>query len=304
MSNDRTVAARPCVPHTIRRLALPILLFWVALAAITNIAVPQLEEVGKTHNVALNSPDAPSLKAIKRIGQAFHEFDTDSSAMIVLEGDKPLGAGRPPFYDEMVRKLEQDKKHVEHVQDFWGDTLTAAGSQSTRRQGRLRPGVSRGQSRLGVSQRSRRRRARHRRPHATAAGCQGLCDRRGAAHLGSVRRGQQGDRKGHRDHHRGDRVDVVFRLPLGPHHAAGARDGPHRNVRRPGTRRLSRQRRDHRAVDLRDESPDAVGDRRRNGLRDIFRRPLPGSARAGEDREKPLSTPCFAGPPTLCWVRG
>src|SRR5262249_35359489 len=26
---------------------------------------------------------------------------------------------------------EQDKKHVQHIQDFWGDTLTAAGSQST-----------------------------------------------------------------------------------------------------------------------------------------------------------------------------
>ncbi|HEY0228080.1 MAG TPA: MMPL family transporter, partial [Mycobacterium sp.] len=112
---------RPFVPHTIRRLALPILLFWVALAAITNIAVPQLEEVGKTHNVALNSPDAPSLKAIKRIGQVFHEFDTDSSAMVVLEGDKPLGDDAHRFYDTMVRKLEQDRKHVEHVQDFWGD---------------------------------------------------------------------------------------------------------------------------------------------------------------------------------------
>src|SRR3981081_3222945 len=122
---------RPVVPHTIRRLAVPILLFWVALAAITNIAVPQLEEVGKTHNVALNSPDAPSLKAIKRIGQAFHEFDTDSSAMIVLEGDQPLGADAHRFYDAMIRKLEQDRKHVQHVQDYWGDTLPAAASQSS-----------------------------------------------------------------------------------------------------------------------------------------------------------------------------
>ncbi|OBK43430.1 RND family transporter [Mycobacterium sp. 1081908.1] len=128
MSNHQET--RPRVPHIIRRLALPILLFWIALAAITNIAVPQLEEVGKTHNVALNSPDAPSLKAIKRIGQKFQEFDTDSQAMIVLEGDKPLGADAHKFYDAMLRKLEQDKKHVEHIQDFWGDTLTAAGSQS------------------------------------------------------------------------------------------------------------------------------------------------------------------------------
>src|ERR1700728_4790682 len=98
----------PRVPHTIRRLALPILLFWIALAALTNIAVPQLEEVGKTHNVALNSPDAPSLKAIERIGHVFHEFDTDSTAMIVLEGDQPLGADAHKYYDSLVRKFEQD----------------------------------------------------------------------------------------------------------------------------------------------------------------------------------------------------
>ena len=50
--------------------------------------------------------------------------------MIVLEGDKPLGEDAHQFYDTLIHKLEQDKKHVQHVQDFWGDTLTAAGSQS------------------------------------------------------------------------------------------------------------------------------------------------------------------------------
>jgi hypothetical protein len=32
------------------------------------------------------------LQAFKRIGQLFGEFDSDSAAMIVLEGDRPLGA--------------------------------------------------------------------------------------------------------------------------------------------------------------------------------------------------------------------
>ena len=128
MSEDH--ARRPFVAHTIRRLAVPILLFWLALAAIPNIFVPQLEEVGKEHNVGLSSPDAPSYQAFKHIGKVFHEFDTDSSAMIVLEGDKPLGADAHRFYDALIHELEQDKKHVEHVQDFWGDPLTAAGSQS------------------------------------------------------------------------------------------------------------------------------------------------------------------------------
>jgi len=129
MSNHQL--SRPSLPHTIRRLAVPILLFWVALAAVTNIFVPQLEKVGDTHNVALSSPDAPALIAIKRIGHVFRQFDTDSTAMIVLEGAQPLGADAHRYYDSLIRKLEQDKKHVEHIQDYWGDSLTAAGSQSS-----------------------------------------------------------------------------------------------------------------------------------------------------------------------------
>ncbi|HWF30745.1 MAG TPA: MMPL family transporter, partial [Mycobacterium sp.] len=121
---------RPSLPHIIRRLAVPILLFWLALAAIPNIVVPQLEEVGKAHNVGLSSPEAPSYQAFKHIGKVFHEFDTDSSAMVVLEGDKPLGDDAHQFYNALVHKLEHDTKHVEHIQDFWGDPLTAAGSQS------------------------------------------------------------------------------------------------------------------------------------------------------------------------------
>ena len=80
--------------------------------------------------MALSSPDSPSLQAFQRIGKVFHEFDSDSAAMVVLEGDQPLGAEAHRYYDELVKRIEADTKHVQHVQDFWGDPLTAAGSQS------------------------------------------------------------------------------------------------------------------------------------------------------------------------------
>ena len=118
------------VAHTIRLLCIPIVIFWVAVAALTNVLVPQLEVVGATHNVALSSPDSPSLQAFQRIGKVFHEFDSDSAAMVVLEGDQPLGADAHRYYDELVQRIEADQTHVQHVQDFWGDPLTAAGSQS------------------------------------------------------------------------------------------------------------------------------------------------------------------------------
>jgi putative drug exporter of the RND superfamily len=121
---------RSSVAQTILRLSVPIAVFWLALAAITNVFVPQLEKVAQAHNVGLSSHDAPSYQAMKRIGKVFQQFNSDSAAMIVLEGDQPLGADAHRFYDVLVRKFERDKKHVQHVQDFWGDPLTAAGSQS------------------------------------------------------------------------------------------------------------------------------------------------------------------------------
>jgi RND superfamily putative drug exporter len=119
------------VAKWIRRLCVPIVIFWVAVAALTNVLVPQLEAVGEEHNVALSSPDSPSLQAFQRIGKVFHEFDSDSAAMVVLEGDQALGADAHKYYDELVKRFDEDTKHVQHVQDFWGDPLTAAGSQSS-----------------------------------------------------------------------------------------------------------------------------------------------------------------------------
>ena len=130
-ADDTVEQPQSKVAQIIRRLALPILLIWLALAAITNVLVPQLEVVGEAHNVGLSSPDAPSLKAFKRIGEVFQEFDSDSAAMVVLEGDQPLGADAHRYYDTLVERLGADHKHVQHIDNFWGDPLTAAGSQSS-----------------------------------------------------------------------------------------------------------------------------------------------------------------------------
>ena len=118
------------IATAIRRFAPLIALFWLALAVVTNVFVPQLEKVAEAHNVSLSPQDAPSLQASKHIGQVFGEYDSDSAAMIVLEGDKPLGADAHLYYDDLVKKLSADTTHVEHIQNFWGDPLTAAGSQS------------------------------------------------------------------------------------------------------------------------------------------------------------------------------
>ena len=109
---------------------MPIVLGWIALTVLTNVAVPSLEEVGEANTVSMNAHDAPSFIAMKRVGSDFGEFDSDSNAMVVLEGDKPLGSDAHRYYDGLIDKLKADTAHVQHVADFWGDPLTAAGAQS------------------------------------------------------------------------------------------------------------------------------------------------------------------------------
>jgi len=127
---DSPLIARPFIARTIRRFSVVVILAWVALTLTVTIGVPWLETVGREHSVPLAPQDAPSVLAMKRMGQDFKESDSDSFAMIVLEGQQPLGRDAHTFYDRLIRELRSDSKHVEHVQDLWGDRVTAGGAQS------------------------------------------------------------------------------------------------------------------------------------------------------------------------------
>jgi RND superfamily putative drug exporter len=122
--------ARPRIPRFIRVFAVPIILAWIAIIAVLNTVVPQLEDVGKLRAVSMSPNDAPSMIATKRVGEVFKEYSTSSSVMVVLEGEEPLRDDAHHFYDQIVQKLRADTKHVQHVQDFWGDSFTAAAAQS------------------------------------------------------------------------------------------------------------------------------------------------------------------------------
>ena len=129
MSNQPGQASRSRIAHLIRILALPIILFWLLLALGTTLFTPSLGEVAGKHSVPMTPREAPAFKDMMNIGHKFQEFDTDSTAMVVLEGDDKLGDSAHEFYNKIVAKLKADK-HVQNVQDFWSDPLTAAGSQS------------------------------------------------------------------------------------------------------------------------------------------------------------------------------
>ena len=122
---------RPVIARVIRWLSVPIILGWLALTVVVNVVAPPLEEVGAAHSVAMTAKDAPSTIAMMRIGKDFKQFDSDTTAMVLLEGQDKLGDDAHRFYDTLIQKLSADTTHIEHINNFWGDPLTAAGSQSS-----------------------------------------------------------------------------------------------------------------------------------------------------------------------------
>ena len=121
---------RPFIAHTIHRLSVLIILAWLAIAVVLTIAVPSLEQVEREHSISLSPPDAPSFNAMTRMGEDFKESNSESVAVIVLEGEQPLGDDAHGFYDRVISQLKNDPKHVQHVQDFWGDPLTSGAAES------------------------------------------------------------------------------------------------------------------------------------------------------------------------------
>ena len=133
MSNkhvDEEQLARPRVARTIHRFSALIILAWLAIAVIVTISVPPLEQVEREHAISLSPQDAPSVQAMTRMGEVFKESNAESVAVLVLEGDQPLGDDAHRYYDSIIRQLKDDSTHVQHIQDFWGDPLTAGAAQS------------------------------------------------------------------------------------------------------------------------------------------------------------------------------
>src|SRR6201981_2913730 len=104
---------RAFIARAIRLLSVPIILGWLALTVVVNVVAPQLEEVGAEHSVAMTAKDAPSTIAMMRIGKNFQQFDSDTTSMVLLEGQDKLGDEAHRFYDKLIDKLSADKIHLE-----------------------------------------------------------------------------------------------------------------------------------------------------------------------------------------------
>ena len=130
MSNN-TQQKRSLLAKAMRKGSILVVLAWIAFTVVVNVIAPQIEPVTHDNQGPLVPLDAPSTKALVHIGKVFHESDSNTLAMIVMEGDHKLNERDHEFYDRLVAELKKDKKHVQYVMDMWGRGFTAPGVQSS-----------------------------------------------------------------------------------------------------------------------------------------------------------------------------
>ncbi|MGH3968783.1 MAG: MMPL family transporter, partial [Mycobacterium sp.] len=127
---DELKVQRPFIPKMVRALAIPIIFFWGLLAVATNTFMPQVERVAEELAGPMVPHYAPSQRALLHIGEKFHESNSTNLTMVVFEANRRLGDSDHRYYDDLMRRLERDTKHVQYVMDLWGKPFTAAGAQS------------------------------------------------------------------------------------------------------------------------------------------------------------------------------
>ncbi|MDT5153821.1 MAG: putative drug exporter of the superfamily [Mycobacterium sp.] len=112
MSNAHSTPRRPAVARLIRILSIPIILIWLLIAVALSVLSPSLDTVGDEHSVSLSPQASPAFQSMMNIGAVFKQFDSDSTAMDVLEGQDKLGDSAHEFYNQIVAKLMADPAHV------------------------------------------------------------------------------------------------------------------------------------------------------------------------------------------------
>ena len=97
-----------------------VLLVWVSLAGILNVAIPQLEQTVAKHSVAFLPQHIPSTETLTAMSDAFDVPDSSALGSIVLVDDTGIDAADQQAYRNLVRLLRADLDNVAYVLDTYG----------------------------------------------------------------------------------------------------------------------------------------------------------------------------------------
>lgn len=92
--------------------------FWVVIAVVMPLTLPNLGEMAQRHPLAILPADAPSSVTAAKMVAAFHEPGNDDLLLVALTNENGLGLADEATYRKLVDALRGDPSDVVSVQDF------------------------------------------------------------------------------------------------------------------------------------------------------------------------------------------
>ncbi|WP_243635228.1 MMPL family transporter [Tsukamurella pulmonis] len=102
------------------RYAAWILLFWVALAGVLNVAVPQLEQTVHKHSAPFIPGDLPGVDGLRAMAEEFGTPSSTAQGNVIVAAEGRIGPEQEQYYRALTAALEADEEHVAYVIDTFG----------------------------------------------------------------------------------------------------------------------------------------------------------------------------------------
>ncbi|MCA4995657.1 MMPL family transporter [Tsukamurella tyrosinosolvens] len=102
------------------RYAAWILLFWVGVAGILNVAVPQLEVTVHKHSAPFIPGDLPGVDGLRAMAEEFGTPSSTAQGNVIVAAEGRIGPEQEQYYRALTSALQADKEHVAYVIDTFG----------------------------------------------------------------------------------------------------------------------------------------------------------------------------------------
>lgn len=108
------------------RYAWWIIAFWIAVAGVLNVAIPQLEQTVAKHSAPFLPGDLPGNETLRQMSKDFGAAPSSAVGSIVISADRPISPPDDAYYQRLVDSLVNDHDAVAYVLDMYGKPATRA----------------------------------------------------------------------------------------------------------------------------------------------------------------------------------
>ncbi|MFW0783639.1 RND family transporter [Gordonia sp. CPCC 206044] len=108
----------------VHRHAAWVLVFWIGIAGVLNVAIPQLEQTVARNSADFLPSDLPANQSLERMADDFGVSRSNAVGSIVLVADDGIGPAEEGYYRQLVTKLVDDHENVAYLLDTYGNPVT------------------------------------------------------------------------------------------------------------------------------------------------------------------------------------